>query len=460
MPSPTNRFESTLRDLEQAVAAIRRFSNEPLDKSLLTKACADAQRCLSVFGDVLEERSTSSLESFFSAVGAGVISAQRELDQHSLAYIQDAMLQQAQALTPKGDKAAGAALGAQLKHEGQHGGAEEWNTLALPPNAAMFRIPKVTAEFKFAVEQTLTKGINVIFYSNKVESQSLQQQTATIEVVSVPLPPNYRPPPPDAAPVRLAEDKPAASPPLSPSRPAEEVLFEKVRGIDGRASGTSPAATPPATPPATATPPAGPPKGVKPASSSPPKPVIFTSDGGDEDASSPDAAAATSQKGAPARLLPLTRAVEPAGQGAPMSQSLATGPSVELAGAALTDPFVQIFARRVLDEGSRRDLFARLVPSIQAMGAAGFLHGRLLSKSVQARTVILEDEQHRYFLLLARGQPQPLLRIWQFSLSPPQLQQIVRLRIDPQAEPGLSHVCQFVERLGSEQAALRSRHGR
>lgn len=445
MPSPTNRFESTLRDLEQAVAAIRRFSNEPLDKSLLTKACADAQRCLSVFGDVLEERSTSSLESFFSAVGAGVISAQRELDQHSLAYIQDAMLQHAQALAPKGDKAAGAALGAQVKHEGGHGGAEEWNTLALPPNAAMFRIPKVTAEFKFAVEQTLTKGINVIFYSNKVESQSLQQQTATIEVVSVPLPPNYRPPPPEAAPGSPREDKPAASPQLAPSRPTEEALFEKVRAVDSRPSGT---------------PAAAPPKGAKPASASPPKPVIFTSDGGDEDGASQSAAAATSQPGAPAHLPPLTRAAETAVQGGAGTPALATFPSAELAAATLADPFVQIFARRVLDEGSRRDLFARLVPTIQAMGAAGFLHGRLLSKSVQARTVILEDGEHRYFLLLARGQPQPLLRIWQFSLSPPQLQQIVRLRIDPQAEPGLSHVCQFVERLGSEQAALRSRHGR
>ena len=56
---------------EQAVAAVRRFSNEPMDKTLLAKACADAERCPNVFGDLLEDRSTSSLESFFGAVGRG-----------------------------------------------------------------------------------------------------------------------------------------------------------------------------------------------------------------------------------------------------------------------------------------------------------------------------------------------------------------------------------------------------
>ena len=40
MPTPPNRYESTLRDLEQAVAAVRRFSNEPMDKTLLAKAVA------------------------------------------------------------------------------------------------------------------------------------------------------------------------------------------------------------------------------------------------------------------------------------------------------------------------------------------------------------------------------------------------------------------------------------
>jgi hypothetical protein len=429
MPTATNRFEATLRDLEQAVVAIRRYSADPLDPNLLATACADAQRCLAVFGDVLEARSTSSLESFFSAVGAGVINAQRELDKHSIEYIQDTIQQHANGMSSALEKPADRGSG-QIKGESVTEKPGDWNSLPMPPNAAMFRIPKVTAEFKFAVEQTLTKGINVIFYSNKVESQSLQQQTATIEVVSVPLPPNYRPPAPAPAPAPLARtlDAAVASVPVGgDSRPSADLRADKVGVVPASSAQTSPG-QPAAASAQTATSPAA----AKPAAAK--KVVIF---GGDDSEDGEDA----SQHG--------------------VMQALPVGAEPRAVPSRLSapDPFVQVFQSHVLDEGSRADLFARIGPTIKAMGEAGFAHRRLLSRAVQARAIVLADEGHRYFILLGRGEPQPQLIVWQFSSSPAQLQQLLRLRADPQNPSGLGAACRFLERIGREAAAQRSRHG-
>lgn len=428
MPTATNRFEATLRDLEQAVVAIRRYSADPLDPNLLATACADAQRCLAVFGDVLEARSTSSLESFFSAVGAGVINAQRELDKHSIEYIQDTIQQHAKSISPAPDKPVDRG-GGQIKGGSVPEKPGDWNSLPVPPNAAMFRIPKVTAEFKFAVEQTLTKGINVIFYSNKVESQSLQQQTATIEVVSVPLPPNYRPPAPAPAPAPPARtlDAAVASVPVGgDSRPTVDLRADKV----GVTAGTT-AQTSSGQPAATSAQPATSPAAAKPAAAK--KVVIFASDGSELDADE-------SQPGA--------------------MQALSGGAEPQPAPPRLPapDPFVQAFQSRVLDEGARADLFARVGPTIKAMGEAGFAHRRLLSRAVQARAIVLADEGHRYFILLGRGEPQPQLTVWQFSASPAQLQQLLRLRADPLNPSGLGAACRFLDRMGREQAGKRTRH--
>ncbi len=457
MPTPPNRYESTLRDLEQAVAAVRRFSNEPMDKTLLAKACADAERCLGVFGDLLEDRSTSSLESFFGAVGAGVISAQRELDRHSIAYIQDSITEHAKALAPPA-AAEDAKLGKVLKNGAEHGGAENWNALAIPPNAAMFRIPRVTAEFKFAVEQTTSKGINVIFYSNKVESQSLQQQTATIEVVSVPLPPNYRPPAPDAAPAgRLANGDRVSLQEPDKNRPSDDPQPDKLRPVE-----------------ASKAPSGGAPAKGKPVPSQ--QPVIFSADSDEDSPRQPAAAGLAAQRNERMENPGDFQAVRGLGELPPVANIQDArhpalqvrqeqragdplGPAIVPELGALSNPFAEALAGRVLDEGSRRDLFARIVPTIEAMGMAGFAHRRLLTKSGQARTVILEGEGHRYFLLYGRTEPLPQLVIWEFSASPPQLQQLVRLRADPQHSSGLMHACRLLEQLGSEQVALRDRHG-
>lgn len=434
MPTSVHRFEPTLRELEQAVVAIRRFSSEPIDPSLLAKACADAQRCLTVFGDVLGERSTSSLESFFSAVGAGVISAQRELDKQSIEYIQETIQQYAApAANPSSAPAATAGVGGQLKGEASPAAAADWGSLSVPPNAAMFRIPRVTAEFKFAVEQTLTKGLNVIFYSNKVESQSLQQQTATIEVVSVPLPPNYRPPAPtlsppsnrtaDRTPERSLEAMVTSTPAVSPSRPVSESRNDKVGSAES--SSGSPGGASASSPPA-----------AKPV---PKKPVIFVNDSDPPDGEAEDP---RSVQTSPPAVVPREPAAPP--------ERLPRSPAV---------PATPALAGRILDEAARADLFARIAPTIRAMGTAGFAHRRLLSRALQARVLVLADEGHRYFLLLGRGEPQPQLIVWQFSASPPQLQQLLRLRADPQNPSGLSQACRFLERLGREQAAQRSGHG-
>ena len=55
----------------------------------------------------------------------------------------------------------------------------------------LFRIPRVTAELKCSLETTHNKGINVVFYSERNDIRELHQQTVQLEVVSVPVPPDY-----------------------------------------------------------------------------------------------------------------------------------------------------------------------------------------------------------------------------------------------------------------------------
>ena len=107
---------------------------------------------------------------FFTRVAQGLVTAQQNLDDQSKEYLMQVAAQ-------------------------PH---------ALP---AIFRIPKVSAEMKFAVDTTATTGVNLIFYKDQNQAHTLNQQTVTFDIVSAPPPPGFVMPPAAVTFVRLKSDR-------------------------------------------------------------------------------------------------------------------------------------------------------------------------------------------------------------------------------------------------------------
>ena len=59
----------------------------------------------------------------------------------------------------------------------------------VPILPTLFRIPKLAADMKFEVDTTKTKGLNLIFVSNKDQTTQRNQQSINFEIVAVPPPP-------------------------------------------------------------------------------------------------------------------------------------------------------------------------------------------------------------------------------------------------------------------------------
>ncbi len=57
---------------------------------------------------------------------------------------------------------------------------------------AIFRIPKVSAEIKFALSKIKGKGFNVIFAKKKSEEETSLNQSLNFEILSVPPPPDFQ----------------------------------------------------------------------------------------------------------------------------------------------------------------------------------------------------------------------------------------------------------------------------
>ena len=97
---------------------------------------------------------SSTLEEFFGRVGDSLITAQRQLDQRA-----------------------------------QHQLSETVAGGGSPDLATLYRIPKVSAELKFALEEVGTGGINLLIYRQGTEASTLNQQTVQFEIAAVPAPP-------------------------------------------------------------------------------------------------------------------------------------------------------------------------------------------------------------------------------------------------------------------------------
>ena len=96
----------------------------------------------------------TSLDEFFSKVGSSLVAAQRQLDQRSQEYMAD--------LERSG-------MGRDL--------------------ATLYRIPKVNAELKFALEDVSSEKLNLLIHSQGTQASTLNQQSVQFEIAAVPAPP-------------------------------------------------------------------------------------------------------------------------------------------------------------------------------------------------------------------------------------------------------------------------------
>ncbi len=87
--------------------------------------------------------------------------------------------------------------------------ADYLKTVAAQPHAlpSIFRIPKVSAELRFALDTKQNKGFNLIFFNDQQSAEQLNQQTIQFDIVAAPPPPNFVPPPALANIVRLKSDR-------------------------------------------------------------------------------------------------------------------------------------------------------------------------------------------------------------------------------------------------------------
>lgn len=92
------------------------------------------------------------MDQFFQGVANSLIKAQTELDSRSADYIK----------------------------------ATSGSPFLLP---SVFRIPKVTAQLKFAVEKADERGVNFVIFKNQTTAQTTNEQSIQFDIVSAPPPP-------------------------------------------------------------------------------------------------------------------------------------------------------------------------------------------------------------------------------------------------------------------------------
>ncbi len=90
---------------------------------------------------------------FLTEVGGAMMASQRALDAESLRYL-----------------------------------AESRQSPHVQPS--VFRIPKLSAEMKFALEKSASQGVNLIFFQNQSVAKEMHQQSISFELVAVPPPPD------------------------------------------------------------------------------------------------------------------------------------------------------------------------------------------------------------------------------------------------------------------------------
>ncbi len=101
------------------------------------------------------ETAGTGFAQFLSDVGESVVRSQEALDQQSLNYLR------------------------------------KIKDLPMIPRT-MFRIPKISAEFKLGIETTGKEKINVLLYAKESEAKKINQQSINVEIAAVPVTPEFQ----------------------------------------------------------------------------------------------------------------------------------------------------------------------------------------------------------------------------------------------------------------------------
>ena len=142
------RDEKRLEGLERRLAE----SQSNLLAALPPPPAPVAQRNVLVERDGKEEPAKANLDEFFASVANGYINAQKNLDVASSNYLKSTLGQ-------------------------PH---------VLP---SIFKIPKMSAEVKFAVEKIDKETVGLIFHKNQTSLEARNEQTVSFEIVAAPPPP-------------------------------------------------------------------------------------------------------------------------------------------------------------------------------------------------------------------------------------------------------------------------------
>ena len=164
-PSPLKQAAFALQD---AVTDLVQYTTDPSDVRL-KPAFDKVSTLLDRLRDIVGKSKTSNMADFFLAIGNGVIEAQQQLDRASESYVRSLM---------RGS----------IESDPLDGSAPATTP---PLLGSTFRIPRVTAEFKCSLEADHDKKLNVVFYSDRSDVRELHQQTVQLEVVAVPISPDY-----------------------------------------------------------------------------------------------------------------------------------------------------------------------------------------------------------------------------------------------------------------------------
>jgi hypothetical protein len=366
--SPPSPIQGTTAALVDAVGQLAHYASAP--GSAEFKAAFDqATQLFAGLRDQLSKSKTSSISDFFSAVGSSVIEAQNRLDHASEAYVRSSLRLDGSGQDPGGAAAAPPVLG------------------------TIYRIPRVTAELKCSLAMDHEKGFNVVFYSERSDVRELHQQTVQLEVVSVPVPPDY---------INYLRTQPAAqslSPAPAPGTSEPQVFSDPGAGPGPADEGEGPL---PLSEPAEEIPDkvASPPAARRPGS---PPPLHF-----------------------PPGLPPLgSDWLQPA---------LADWVEREQLRALLE----KLDAQQRKESGRRRSPVSKLLlPS-------------------WARAIVLTDRHNARFILLALvHKKRPRLLLWQLVLYPASLQLLYKM--SDEQRPELVRLQRFLAELGMSQAASEAR---
>ena len=331
--------------------------------------------------DLTSKSQSGDIADFFDAIGSGVIGAQKRLDRASEEYVRSALY-----VSPDGTEDGSSA------------------SATLPANASMFRIPRVTAELKCSLETNHDKKLNLIFYSDRNDVRELHQQTISLEVVAVPVPPDY---------LNQLKTREQAQEPSDEEPETDEDRNGPIGGSGAKV------------------------------------PQIFS--------------LSSDEPEEPAALDRITQSMAQRLTEADSHKESFHMPTIDSAmrSSSLPAVMVQNFLQQKLSDGSDRrevkELLEKLVEKadpkqLKSQGLAD-VQRRLLP--AWERALVFTDAHNTRFVLLAMTDKQPRLLLWQLVLRPASLRLLYKLPKQKQFQQEQARLQRFVAGLGDAQAAAR-----